>query len=61
METKLFIIISEAGNILCTDGEWYSPRFVGPGGKGAKTWKTAAGAERVRGRLGRGGRVETAQ
>lgn len=56
-----FVVISDAGNILCTNGEWYSPRFVGPTGYSAKVWQTQAGAERARVRLGRGGRVESAR
>lgn len=60
-KTGGFLLISDAGNILCTDGEWYAPRFVGPGGRGAKVWKTRTGAERVRVQLGRGGRVDVAE
>lgn len=57
-DKRRFTVVSEAGNVLCTDGEWYAPRFVGPGGRNAKVWKTRSGAERVRVQLGRGGRVE---
>lgn len=47
-----YYVTSAKGNIYCTNGERYSPQFVGPGtGHSAKTWKTLAGAQRFAARV----------
>lgn len=34
--------------IYCEDGNWHARQFVGPGGYGAKVYKTVGGLKRAR-------------
>ncbi len=39
-------VMTAKGSILCTNGEYYRPMFVGPGANSAKVYKTEEGAKR---------------
>lgn len=51
-QKKGFGVQTKAGSIYSTNGEYYKPRFVGPGGYSAKVWKTLAGAQKFASRVG---------
>jgi len=51
METKLqrrYIVTTQRGSILCTNGEFYKPTFIGPGtGHSARIWRIKKYAEQT--------------
>lgn len=39
--------VGPTSRIYATNGQWYAPLFIGPGGRSARIWGTRAGAERA--------------
>lgn len=45
-QAKGFGVMTAKGSILASNGEYYKPVFIGPGGYSAKVFQTLAGAQK---------------